>query len=321
MLQESQNPAYDLRAKDGTRQKRDIRSINVVVGETNDSLLNTIGDRAVTKEDVFSAIANAGREFEQGAVGAGRGTVCCDLKGGIGSASRILKFGGRNYTIGALVQSNFGSLEDLMIHGEPVGREILGTAERKQQELHRNGSTKDLSKDPSKDQSKDLSKDPSKEQARDAGLQSTEDVGSIMVVIGTDLPLTHRQLTRVLKRASVGLVRTGSFLGHGSGDVFIGFSTGNCMGVMPDYAEEESRLPFYFGSTSEKELVSLKAFPEDSINKVFRLAAESVEEAILNSLINAETVTGPKGNVVHCLREFWPLHQTGMHQTDSGWYG
>lgn len=330
MLQESQKEAYDLRTPDGSRQKRQIRSVNVVVGETNDSLLNTIADRAVTKEDVFAAIGSAGKDFEQGDVGAGRGTVCCDLKGGIGSASRILKFAGREYTIGALVQSNFGSLEDLMINGESVGKEILARGRKQNKGAgKKNGKIfshvlpeqtvpyTDASHLNQKDESPES---PEREEFNDdvnagrsdlqAGSpQSTEDVGSIMIVIGTDLPLTHRQLERVLKRASVGLVRTGSFLGHGSGDIFIGFTTGNCMGVMPDYADEESRLPFYFGSTSEKAFVTMKAFPEDAINRVFRLAAEAVEESILNSLINAHTLTGPSGNVVHCLRDYWPVRK------------
>lgn len=268
--------------REGLSRGEHIRSVNVVVGETNDGGLNTIADRAVTERDVLDAIATAGGDVAEGAVGAGRGTVCCDLKGGIGTASRILKFAGETYTIGALVQSNFGSLRDLRIGGEEAGRRI---------------------------------------EKKIAEMKSTEDVGSIMIVIGTDLPLTHRQLTRVLKRASVGLIRTGSYLGHGSGDIFLGFSNGNCTGrersVRKDMEAAAAGVlqdPAVAPSQRNAEgsgFVTLRAFPEDRINQVFRLCAEAVEESILNSLVNAETVKGPDGRVVHCLREFWPFPEKG----------
>ena len=106
-----------------------MRSINPVVGETNDSLINPIQERAVEVHHVIQALESASEAFEQGCVGAGRGTVCCGLKGGIGSSSRVLDFAGKTYTLGALVQSNFGRMEDLMICGQPVGNRIA-------QELH-----------------------------------------------------------------------------------------------------------------------------------------------------------------------------------------
>ena len=182
-------------------------------------------------------------------MGAGRGTVCCGLKGGIGSSSRVLDFAGKTYTLGALVQSNFGRIEDLMICGQPVGNRIA-------QELHPKNS---------------------------------KDEGSIMIIIGTDIPLSARQLKRVLKRAAVGLVRTGSYMGHGSGDVFIGFTNEN-----------------YLPAAGKEKLLSISCFPEDRLDLVFRMAAESVEEAICNSLIYAHQETGVDGKIYHCLSEFLP---------------
>lgn len=226
-----------------------VRSINPVVGETNDSLINPIQERVVEVHHVIQALESASEAFEQGCVGAGRGTVCCGLKGGIGSSSRVLDFAGKTYTLGALVQSNFGRMEDLMICGQPVGNRIA-------QELHPKNS---------------------------------KDEGSIMIIIGTDIPLSARQLKRVLKRAAVGLVRTGSYMGHGSGDVFIGFTNEN-----------------YLPAAGKEKLLSISCFPEDRLDLVFRMAAESVEEAICNSLIYAHQETGVDGKIYHCLSEFLP---------------
>ncbi|MCI2049176.1 MAG: P1 family peptidase [Lachnospiraceae bacterium] len=228
----------------------EVRSVNAVVGETNDSRINRISARAVGEKELRAAAAQAMEgdgTFAQGAVGAGRGTVCFGLKGGIGSASRIVRFGGHSYCIGALVQSNFGSMENLMICGEPVGRRIAG-------ELR---------------------------------AEKSDDRGSIMVIIGTDLPLDARQLRRVLKRAAVGLVRTGSFLGHGSGDVFIGFTNGN-----------------FVPAVKSEELLTVRCFPEDRMDRVFVPCAEAVEEAVLNSLVNAADDRELNGKVCRSLADF-----------------
>ncbi len=222
-------------------------SINPVVGETNDRRINRIEKRAVGQKEVFSAISSASSDFEQGAVGAGRGTICFGLKGGIGSASRQISYGESVYTIGALVQSNFGTRKDFTLCGRNIGSEI---------------------------NEKLAEEEPAHK-------------GSIMIVIGTDLPLTARQLKRVLKRATVALVRTGSYLEHGSGDVFIGFTNGN---FMPE--------------KSDMELLTLQCFPENQIDLLFRAAAEATEEAILNSLIYADSSVMLDGSICHCLREF-----------------
>ena len=230
-----------------TKDGREVYSINPVVGETNDCRINTIADRVVGEEDVLAAIAGAGKKIEQGNIGAGAGTVCFGLKGGIGSASRVFSFGGKAYTIGVLVQSNYGRMADLTVAGHPVGRRIA-------KEIHDGVS---------------------------------EDKGSIMIIVGTDLPLTSRQLRRVIKRAAVGMIRCGSYMGHGSGDVFIGFSNGNCI-----------------GEQDEKSLISLSGFPEGKMDLIFRLVGEATEEAILNSMICADAVIGLKGEIFHSLREF-----------------
>ena len=168
-----------------------LRSLNPVVGECNDGRLSHIALRPVKQQHVLSAITSAGTGVEEGAVGAGAGTICFGLKGGIGTASRMFSIGDKTYTLGVLVQSNFGSTEDLTICGQPIGRQVLPLLEKKKYA-------------------------PTK-----------VDAGSIMMIVATDLPLSSRQLYRVIRRCGVGLARTGSYLGHGSGEVMIGFTTAN----------------------------------------------------------------------------------------------
>jgi D-aminopeptidase len=170
----------------------DVLSINPVVGETNDGYLSDIRGRHVTPDDVFAAIKNAsGGPVEEGSVGAGTGTVAFGFKGGIGTSSRRLpsKLGG--YTVGVLVQTNFGGV--LTIAGAPVGRELGRYYLR--EELQPKGSATDLGK------------------------------GSVMMVIATDAPLDTRNLKRLGARAMAGIARTGSSVSNGSGDFAIAFST------------------------------------------------------------------------------------------------
>ena len=221
-----------------------ITSINPVICECNDASLNDIRHRAVEAEHVFAAIQSAASSFEEGAVGAGRGMTCHDLKGGIGSSSRLVEIDGEEYTIGVLVQTNHGSLSDLRIDGKPIGVDI----ERK---IH----------------------------------EDTPDQGSCIMIVATDLPVTSRQLTRIIRRCSVGLARLGSYIGHGSGEVMIGFSTAN-------------RIPEKAGC------FSLRCIHEGQINKAFRAVAEATEEAVLRSMYYAEEVTGYSGKVRRSLREF-----------------
>lgn len=209
-----------------------LRSVNPVVGECNDSALNEITERVIEKEHVFAAIKSAGPEFALGDVGAGKGTTCFGLKGGIGSASRVFTVGEETYTLGVLVQSNFGEMANLRVDGEPIGREMA----------------------------RKLS-------------ASEPDKGSVMIVVATDMPVTARQLKRILRRAGVGLARLGSFWGHGSGDIVIGFSTAQRL------REEERR-----GT------VALRALNEEYINIPFEAMADATEEAVLRSMLEARPV-------------------------------
>jgi len=164
----------------------DVRSVNPVVGETNDGWLNDIRARAVTKESVLEALRVAGSgPVAEGCVGAGTGTVCFGWKGGIGTSSRVLPKSLGRYTVGALVQSNFGGV--LQMDGIPVGRE-LGQYYLKNE------------------------------------LDESAD-GSIMIVIATDAPLSDRNLKRLAKRGLAGLARTGASMSNGSGDYAVAFST------------------------------------------------------------------------------------------------
>ena len=237
----------DLMLEQCGKEGVEITSINPVVGECNDSVLNKISHRVVGLEEVKAAAADASSDFEEGAAGAGCGTVCYGLKGGIGSSSRRFQIGGETYTLGVLVQSNFGSTENLMVGGTAVGKEIARLTK-----------------------------------------PSVLDRGSVMTIIATDLPVSDRQLKRILKRAGVGLSRTGSYMGHGSGDIMIGFTTAN-------------RIP----EQAEKELLSVRILKESALETAFRAAAEATEEAVLNSLSMAKTTTGYKGNVIHSLTDLW----------------
>jgi D-aminopeptidase len=171
----------------------DVQSINPLVGETNDSYLNDIRGRHVGRDEVFAAIKNArGGAVEEGAVGAGTGTVAFGFKGGIGTSSRKLPASLGGYTVGVLVQSNFGGI--LTINGAPVGRE-LGRYYLKD-ELEKSNSPQPNAAD-----------------------------GSIIIVIATDAPIDHRNLQRLAARSMMGLARTGSTASNGSGDYAIAFST------------------------------------------------------------------------------------------------
>jgi D-aminopeptidase len=165
----------------------DVRSVNPIVGETNDGLLNNIRGRALTVEHMLQAIESSGAgPTAEGCIGAGTGTVCFGWKGGIGSSSRVMPEALGGYTVGALVQSNFGGV--LQMDGVPVGK-VLGQYDLKGQ----------------------VSREP-------AG-------GSIMIIIATDAPLSDRNLTRLARRGLAGLARTGASMSDGSGDYVIAFST------------------------------------------------------------------------------------------------
>ncbi|MGP4072659.1 DmpA family aminopeptidase [Piscibacillus sp. B03] len=226
---------------------RTTGTVNPVVGECNDMLINDIRAMALTKEDAHQSIIQAADDFEEGAVGAGTGMVCFGLKGGIGSSSRILKLQHGTYMVGVLVLSNFGQLEHFTLAGTHIGPEVKAKIQA----------------------------------------ESESDKGSIMVVVATDLPVTERQLDRIIKRSSAGIARTGSFYGNGSGDIVIGFSTANKI------AHENNG-----------QLQTVKAIHEDDIDQAFQGVAEATEEAILNSMVTAQTTVGRNGKQIHSLSQF-----------------
>ena len=235
----------------------DVRSINPVVGETNDGFLNDIRARPVRPEHITNALARARNgPVEEGAVGAGTGTVAFGWKGGIGTSSRKLAAQAGGHIVGVLVQSNFGG--DLMINGVRVGRE-LGRQASKAGAV---GSAACVTA-PSADIASDRACD-----------------GSIMILVATDAPLASRNLERLASRAIVGLARTGSNLSNGSGDYVIAFST----------APECRRR---HGAATHR----VTELSNDAMSPLFQAVVEATEEAIYNSLFRATTTRGFKGTV------------------------
>jgi D-aminopeptidase len=253
-----------------------VGSLNAVVGETNDGGLNDIRNRPITPAHVREAIESASSgPVEEGSVGAGRGTRAFGWKGGIGTSSRVLPESLGGFTVGVLVQSNFGGI--LTMAGAPVGQElgrysfrnaIEGDAQDQGPEADDAGDAGDAA---------DAGDTPSAGDADDTGAwtDADEGQGSIMMVVATDAPLSPLKLERLAKRAIMGLARTGSFAGNGSGDYVIAFST----------AEGVRRRP-------GEEWTESVEVPNDRISALFEGAAEATQEAIYNSLLKATTVSG-----------------------------
>ncbi|GAB4040015.1 P1 family peptidase [Spirosoma jeollabukense] len=218
-----------------------VRSVNSVVGETNDGSLNDIRGRHVTKQHVLDALRHAKTgPVEEGNVGAGTGTICFGFKGGIGTSSRKLPASLGGYTVGALVQTNFGG--ELKIAGVPIGV-ALGKFEFKE------------------------------------NLD-----GSCMMVVLTDAPLDARNLKRLAKRAFMGLARTGGIASNGSGDYVIAVSTA-----------------YTIPHTTTSTVDTLKVLRNDNVSPLFMAAIEATEEAIINSLFAAQTLTGDQNHTVEQL--------------------
>jgi len=221
-----------------------VRSINPVVGETNDGALNAIRSRPVRAEHVRRALESASEDVAEGSVGAGTGTVAFGWKGGIGTSSRRLPASLGGWTVGVLVQSNFGGV--LQILGAPVGRELGRYSFRNDVEGGRGD-------------------------------------GSIMMVVGTDAPLSDRNLERLASRAMLGLARTGSFASNGSGDYAIAFSTNPAV-----------RRAFDAQRLETQELAN------EETSALFAAVVEATEEAIYNSLFRA-TTTSANGRTIDAL--------------------
>lgn len=226
-------------------------TVNTLVMECNDGSINEIQKRVLDEKNVLEAIDNASDDFKQGNIGAGCGMKCHGFKGGIGSSSRIVNICGKDYTIGVLVNSNFGSSngEDLVFKGRRLGDLI-----------------------------------------KDYNLKKEEDKGSIIVVIATDLPLDSRQLKRLARRGELGIARTGSYAGNGSGDIMLAFSTVNLVKHYNDGATEE-----------------ITRFFDSEINPAFKATVDATEEAVLNSLLYSKGVKSFNGTYYKSLMEYKEL--------------
>jgi D-aminopeptidase len=213
-----------------------------VVAETWDGDLNDVNGFHVKPEHVFHALDTAhSGPVEEGSVGGGTGMICNEFKGGIGTSSRVLDAKHGGYTVGVLVQCNYGWRDQLRIAGVPVGREI------------QDHKTRD------------------------------DDVGSIIIVVATDAPLIPTQLKRVVRRASLGLGRDGSFSGDGSGDIFVAFSTANA------------------GASKNGGVRDVKMLANSDINPIFLATVQATEEAVINAMVAAETMTGVNDKTVIAL--------------------
>lgn len=215
-----------------------------IVAETWDGFLNDINGFHVKAEHVAAALDQASSgPVQEGNTGGGTGMVAHQFKAGTGTSSRRFEIGGASYTLGVLVQANYGSRSSLTIAGVPVGRELTDLMPK----------------------------------------EVPADTGSIIVVVATDAPLLPHQLKRLVKRASLGIAKNGGIGGNSSGDIFIAFSTAN-----PNAATGTS-------------LAALKMLPNDQINPVFAATVQATEEAIINAMVAAETMTGVNGNTVYAI--------------------
>lgn len=218
-----------------------------VVAETYDGFLNDIYGFHVKEEHALEAIKNAsGGKVAEGNVGGGTGMLCLGFKGGIGTASRAVAIDDATYTVGVLVQANFGAKKNLTIAGVPVGQELKDTLN-----YVLNG--------------------PPQSARKEGG-------GSIIVIVATDAPLLPHQLKRIAQRVPLGIGLVGGRGSNGSGDIFLAFSTAN----------EEA--------FSRAAVTRAETFPNDLITPLFEATVQSVEEAIINAMVAAETMVGINGN-------------------------
>ncbi len=218
-----------------------------LVGECDDSWLNDTAGQHVTREHVFEAIGTAaGGVVDEGNVGGGTGMMTCDLSGGIGTSSRVVSIDDDHvYTVGVLVMSNFGYLEDLRVDGEPVGRRLANAW---------------------------------------GVIQRRVSYGSIIAVLATDAPLSPLQLSRLSKRAALGIGRAGSIAAHGSGEIVLAFSTGNS-------------IPR--GTT--RKVYSMDFLSDTFINPLYEATIDATQEAILNAMLMATPTTGRDGHHARAL--------------------
>ncbi|SIT45170.1 Macromolecule metabolism [Paraburkholderia piptadeniae] len=249
----------------GNRQiGREWPTVNPLVFECNDGYLNDIQALAIHETHYAQALDAAAASFDRGSVGAGRGMSCFDLKGGIGSSSRVVSVAGRDFTVGALVLANFGRLPMLTIDGVPLGREL---AQRKS--------------------------------ASTTASVSKPEQGSIIMIVATDAPLDARQLKRLSMRAAAGLARTGSVYGHGSGDIALAFSTAWTVAHEGDYIATPPLLN------------------DARLDPLFHACADSVEQAIVDALWSATSVTGRDAHTRRSLRDAVPDLEQRLKQSSA----
>jgi D-aminopeptidase len=219
-----------------------------IVAETWDGFLNDINGFHVQEQHVFAALNNAkSGPVQEGSVGGGTGMICYGFKGGIGTSSRKLPDAAGGYTVGVLVQCNCGRRPQLLIAGVPVGKEIPG-------------------------------QEPYALNASPAG----QELGSIIIVVATDAPLLPTQLKRLAHRATMGLARTGSISGNGSGDLFLAFSTAN----------EAAAIQGSGGTVRDAKMLT-----NDAMDPLFAATVQATEESIVNAMAASDTMTGVDGHM------------------------
>ena len=242
-----------------------------MVAETYDGTLNDINGFHVKPSHTIAALEGAkGGPMLEGNVGGGTGMVCHQFKGGIGTASRVLDAAQGGYTVGVLVQCNYGARRDLRVAGVPVGQKIPDLLP-----CRTAGNTAASPQLPPCDAAPKPGQDGS----------GAEDMGSIIVIVATDAPLLPHQLKRVATRVSLGVGRMGGIGGNSSGDIFVAFSTANAK------------------AAKAKRVESVTMLPNDRINPIFQATVQATEEAIVNALLAAETMTGADGARVYALPE------------------
>lgn len=216
-----------------------------VVAETWDGYLNDINGFHVRPEHAFAALESASAgPVTEGNIGGGTAMNCFEFKCGTGTSSRVTETAGESYTVGVLVQANFGRRDELIVAGVPVGKHLRS------------------------------------DMVFSGEIPDDEETGSIIIVVGTDAPLMPHQLKRLTRRAALGLSRTGSIAGNGSGDIFIAFSTAN------EQANQASSG------------VSIDTLSNEDIGPLFRATVQATEEAITNALVAGRDMTGNRGNTV-----------------------
>jgi D-aminopeptidase len=261
--------AHAARAQDG----RGLYWSLPVVGETYDGALNDINGFHVKPSHVDAALGAAARgPVAEGGVGGGTGMICHEFKGGIGTASRRLPDSDGGWTVGALVQANYGDRELLRIDGVPVGERIpkaeLPSPWDQEETVDGPGAT-----------------DASPRMSGRTGPNG----GSIIVVVATDAPLLAHQCERIAQRVSLGLARMGSIASNGSGDIFIAFSTGN-RGLSAAAREQDAR-----------KLIDVRFVPDKALSPLFQATVEASEAAVVNALLAGETMVGRDGITAHGL--------------------